>query len=227
MIVVSNTSPLTNLAAIGQFDLLRQLYERLHIAEGVWDELNARGLRWPGSESVAAAEWVERHAVKNEPLVAALRRDLDYGEAESIALALELEADLVLMDEREGRHAAQRMGLHVVGVVGVLLEARANGAIRRLASAPGRKQVSTCLRRSISTRWCWQGKSRSRSFVVAPHRCLSPKERADPREACRALQEAGQLSYASILGSRGRKGTVGITGRSLVRIQVGPLLTPS
>ena len=67
MIVVSNTSPLTNLAAMGQFDLLRQLYERLHIAEGVWDELNARGLRWPGGESVAAAEWVERHAVKNEP----------------------------------------------------------------------------------------------------------------------------------------------------------------
>jgi predicted nucleic acid-binding protein len=129
MIVVSNTSPLTNLAAIGQFDLLRQLYTRVHIAEGVWDELNARGLRWPGSELVAAADWVERHAVKNEPLVAALRRDLDRGEAESIALALELEADLMLMDEREGRHAAQRMGLQVVGVVGVLLDARANGAI--------------------------------------------------------------------------------------------------
>jgi predicted nucleic acid-binding protein len=62
-------------------------------------------------------------------LVAALRRDLDRGEAESIALALELEAYLLLMAEREGRHAAQRMGLHVVGVVGVLLEARAKGAI--------------------------------------------------------------------------------------------------
>lgn len=120
---------LDNLAAIGQFDLLRQLYTRLHIAERVWGELNARGIRWPGSESVAAAEWVDRHAVKNGPLVAALRRDLDRGEAESIALALELEADLVLMDEREGRHAAQRMGLHVVGVVGLLLEARANGSI--------------------------------------------------------------------------------------------------
>jgi len=129
MIVVSNTSPLTNLAAIGQFDLLRKLYARLHIAQGVWDELNAKGLRWPGSESVAAADWVERHTVNNEPLVAALRRDLDRGEAESIALALELEAELVLMDEREGRHAAQRMGLHVVGVVGVLPKARARGAI--------------------------------------------------------------------------------------------------
>ncbi len=129
MIVVSNTSPLTNLAAIGQFDLLRQLYSEVHIPHAVWEELNAEGLQWPGSESVATAGWVECRAVDNKPLVTALRRDLDRGEAESIALALELKADLVLMDEREGRHAAQRMGLRVVGVVGVLLEAKAKGAI--------------------------------------------------------------------------------------------------
>ena len=43
MIVVGNTSPLTNLAAIGQFGLLCRLYGRLHIAEGVWEELNAGG----------------------------------------------------------------------------------------------------------------------------------------------------------------------------------------
>ncbi len=57
MILVSNTSPLTNLAAIGQSDLFRQPYAWLHIAEGVWNELNARGRRWPGSELVATAEY--------------------------------------------------------------------------------------------------------------------------------------------------------------------------
>jgi predicted nucleic acid-binding protein len=129
MIVVSNTSPLTNLAAIGQFDLLHHLYARLYIAEGVWDEPNAQGKRWPGRDEVAAADWIERHAVQNQALITALRRDLDRGEAETIALALELGADLVLLDEKEGRHAAQRLGLRVVGVVGVLLEAKANGAL--------------------------------------------------------------------------------------------------
>ena len=128
MIVVSNTSPLTNLAAIGQFDLLHRLYARLYIAEGVWDELNAQGKRWPGRDEVAAADWIERHAVQNQSLVTALRRDLDRGEAETLALALELGADLALLDEKEGRHTAQRLGLRVVGVVGVLLEAKANGA---------------------------------------------------------------------------------------------------
>ncbi|RME48809.1 MAG: DUF3368 domain-containing protein [Chloroflexi bacterium] len=129
MIVVSNTSPLTNLAAIGQFDLLRYLYEKVHIANGVWNELNAAGKHWPGRNEVATADWIEQHAVQNEALVTALRRDLDRGEAETIALALELSADLVLLDEREGRHAARQLGLHVVGVVGVLLEAKHNGFI--------------------------------------------------------------------------------------------------
>ncbi len=100
MVVVSNTSPLTSLAAIGEFGLLGQLYTEIHIPEGVWEELNAGPVRWPGRESVAAADWVECHGVKNELLVTALRRDLDPGEAESIALALELEAHLVPMDER-------------------------------------------------------------------------------------------------------------------------------
>ncbi len=53
MIVVSNTSPLTNLAAIGQFELLRQLYTTLHISEAVWYELNAKGRGWPGRDEVA------------------------------------------------------------------------------------------------------------------------------------------------------------------------------
>jgi hypothetical protein len=84
MIVVSNTSPLTNLAAIEQFDLLHSLYSRLHIAQGVWAELNTSGKCWPGCNEVAGAGWVKRHTVRNQELVTALRRDLDRGEAETI-----------------------------------------------------------------------------------------------------------------------------------------------
>lgn len=98
----------------------------------MWEELNARGKRWPGCEEVANADWIERHAAQNQALVTALRRDLDRGEAETIALALELDADLVLLDEKEGRHAAQRLGLRVMGVVGILLEAKAKGAMDAL-----------------------------------------------------------------------------------------------
>lgn len=132
MIVVSNTSPLTNLAAIGLFHLLHDLYGRIIIAEGVWAELNAYGLAWPGSRDVAAAEWIERRAVQNQQVVTALRRDLDRGEAETIALALELDADLLLLDERDGRYAAQRFGLPVIGVLGVLIEAKSKGHLDQI-----------------------------------------------------------------------------------------------
>lgn len=63
LIVVSNTSPLTNLAAIGQFDLLQHFYSEIHIADAVWEKLNAQGKRWPGADKVAAANWIRRHAV--------------------------------------------------------------------------------------------------------------------------------------------------------------------
>lgn len=64
-VVISNTSPLTNLAAIGQFDLLQHLYGRLLIAEAVWDELNAGGQAWPGCAEVAAANWIKLRVVQN------------------------------------------------------------------------------------------------------------------------------------------------------------------
>lgn len=126
---VSNTSPLTNLAAIGRFDLLRALYGELLIAEAVWAELNAEGRAWPGRAEVAGAAWIARRAAQNRPLVTALRERLDPGEAETIALAVECQPPFVLMDEREGRHAARRFGLKTVGVVGVLIEAKARGLI--------------------------------------------------------------------------------------------------
>ena len=88
MIVVSNTSPITNLAAIGQFDLLQKLYGQVYIPNAVWVELNANGRQWPGSVEVANASWVERRTVDNRELVIAFARDLDQGEAEAIALAI-------------------------------------------------------------------------------------------------------------------------------------------
>jgi uncharacterized protein len=132
MIVVSNTSPLTNLAAIGKFDLLHQLFEKIIIPEAVWEELNYGGNTWPGSREVDFADWIEKRHVEDRNLVLALKGDLDNGEAESIGLALELQADLLLLDEHEGRRAAARLGLSVIGVVGVLLVAKESGKLDQI-----------------------------------------------------------------------------------------------
>ena len=132
MIIVSNTSPLTNLAAIGLFPVLQDLYGQIVIADAVWEELNAQNKMWPGRHEVASAGWITTQTPTNQQAIIALRRDLDRGEAETIALALELEADLVLLDERDGRYAAQRFGLDVVGVLGILLEAKSKGFISHI-----------------------------------------------------------------------------------------------
>lgn len=132
MIVVSDTSPITNLAAIKQFALLQKLYGSVYIAEGVWVELNAKGQTWPGSEEVRGSPWIKRKEVKNKTAVATLREDLDQGESETIALAIEQKADLILMDETEGRHKAKRLGLNVAGVIGILLEAKSKSHIPQI-----------------------------------------------------------------------------------------------
>lgn len=132
MIVVSNTSPLTNLAAIGQFHLLEVLYGHIWIPEAVWEELNAGDMQWPGSYQTSLASWITRRAVSNHALVKTLQRDLDQGEAEAIALAVEIGADLLLVDEKEGRRAAQRLGLHISGVLGLLVEAKAQAKLNQI-----------------------------------------------------------------------------------------------
>lgn len=131
MIVVSDTSPITNLAAIGQLDLLRQLYQQVIIPEAVFRELTALGGRYPGA-IVTQLVWIETRAVANRTVVNALRAELDDGEAEAITLAQELAADLLLMDEHLGRAAAARLGLKVVGILGVLIEAKHQGLIQEV-----------------------------------------------------------------------------------------------
>jgi predicted nucleic acid-binding protein len=130
VIVVSDTSPVTNLAAVGPLGLLRELFGQVEIPEAVWRELTAEDTQWQGRDAVAASPWIVRHRSANVALFTALRRDLDPGESESIALALELSADLILMDERDGRHQAKRLGLNTMGVLGVLLLAKHKGLIK-------------------------------------------------------------------------------------------------
>ena len=130
MIIVSNTSPILNLIVIGQLDLLKQLYKKVIIPEAVFGEISKLSFGLSDAEQLQALTWIEIREVTDRSLVEALLPELDRGEAEAIALAKELKADLLLMDERRGRGVASRLGLRFVGLLGILVEAKHKGLIK-------------------------------------------------------------------------------------------------
>lgn len=115
MRVVSNTSPLSNLAIIGRLDLLKQRYGVVRIPPAVAAELS-RLSHVAGKARITAALTEGWLIVENPPAnLPTLTVPLDPGEHEAIALALATRADVLLIDEKRGRAAARQAGLVVAG----------------------------------------------------------------------------------------------------------------
>jgi len=127
-VVVSDTSPLRALAHLGLLDLLGALFGEVFVPPAVVAELQAARRRFPPLD-VTALPSVRVQAPADTPLVATLRQTLDLGESEAIALALELKAAILLMDEASGRAEARRRGLNVTGVLGIVRDAKRAGLI--------------------------------------------------------------------------------------------------
>jgi len=134
MPAVSNTSPILNLAIIGRLALLKEQFETVFIPPAVREELRVES-ELPGSRVIGEAieaGWIQIEQVRNMAFVKVLRRELDEGESEAIALALQAQAEWTLLDEKEGRRVAKSLGLRVTGVLGILLRARRDGKLGHL-----------------------------------------------------------------------------------------------
>lgn len=125
--VVSNATPIITLSLIQKLPLLEQLYGTVLIPTAVETEILAGGAR-SGAKALSRAPYINTVSLA-DPRRADLLSDLDRGEAEAIALALEQNADLLIVDERLGRRHAQRLNLNITGSVGVLLKAKEAGYI--------------------------------------------------------------------------------------------------
>ncbi|HEY5176332.1 MAG TPA: DUF3368 domain-containing protein [Terriglobales bacterium] len=132
MIVVSDTSPILNLARIGRLELLASLYKQVLIPPAVFGELAvSRNAALPGID-MASVSWIIVETPKDQDRVRELRDDLDAGEAEAIVLAVERHAELLLVDERRGRRIAMALGLRITGLLGVLADAKRAGLIESI-----------------------------------------------------------------------------------------------
>jgi uncharacterized protein len=124
MLIVSNTSPLSNLAVIGEITLLQKIYPKILIPPIVHTEL----VRLPKNQSAITTlietGWLEIQTPKNIQLIQSLEQTLDPGESAAIALAIELNADRLLIDERLGRSIATQYGLKIRGILGILVNAK-------------------------------------------------------------------------------------------------------
>jgi predicted nucleic acid-binding protein len=144
MIVVSNATPLISLSLINQLGLLKALYGQVYIPPAVCEEVVTKGKGRPGAQEVAQADWIVVREVPEvargtvQPRPAALHA----GEVETMELALWLQAELVILDERLARKIAKTQGLNIVGTVGILKHARDRGLLADL------KGVLDALRRN-------------------------------------------------------------------------------
>lgn len=117
MIVISDTSPILNLATVGHLELLRTLFGEIVLPPAVAAELDRHGI-------ATESNWMRVVAAQDREQLAELRHQLDPGEAEAIIVAVELQASLILIDEQRGRRIAADRGLRYMGLLGVLSEAK-------------------------------------------------------------------------------------------------------
>lgn len=131
--VICNTSPLQYLYQINCLEILPALAGTVIVPEAVREELAVgldRGLNLP---KVDEYEWIILRSPKNQPVLP-LSADLGSGEAEVVALALEIPDSLVILDDRLGRRSAELMQIPLTGTLGLLLDAKKKGFIKEISS---------------------------------------------------------------------------------------------
>lgn len=129
MIGVADTSPISALSRIGKVDLLAKTFSTLWIPPEVATELDD-GRRLIGDWRAAAySAGIRIQPVRNQTLQQRLAQTLHLGESAAIALASEIPATILVIDELEGRQAARRLGLTVTGTLGLVVSAKRRGVL--------------------------------------------------------------------------------------------------
>jgi predicted nucleic acid-binding protein len=134
MIVISDTSPFIALLNINRIEILHTLYGKIIIPNGVKDELFRNKFNQKSILELIEKEHLQVFELTDRILYHSLIQYLDSGESEAIALAVELSADLLLIDEKKGRLEAEKQGLRVIGTLGILIDAKRKGLISNLSN---------------------------------------------------------------------------------------------
>ena len=130
MLVISDTSPISNLLLVKQLELLHALFGEVVVPPAV--DVEVRRLKELGEDTAAYeySTWIKVQSPASSSWVEHFLLSLDEGESEAIALAKEIHCDLLLIDERRGTRIAKSQGLQTIGLLGVLSKAKEKGLIK-------------------------------------------------------------------------------------------------
>ncbi|VVB72113.1 Uncharacterised protein [uncultured archaeon] len=127
--VVCNSTPLIHLSKAGRLYLLKDFFQEILVPKEVLVETIVNGNGSPYAREIEKSDWIRPIAIRDANLETALKLILDDDESAVIVLALEQNADLVLMDDYDGRAVAAEYSLRVAGTIGLLLKAKYEGKI--------------------------------------------------------------------------------------------------
>jgi predicted nucleic acid-binding protein len=127
-VVIADTGPINYLLLVGHIEVLQTLFQRVILPAAVCGELqHPKAPKIVREWITAPPSWADLRSTG--PAYDPAMGTLDAGEAAAIALAIELHADLILMDDREGATSARNRGFRVAGTLGILAMAADHGLI--------------------------------------------------------------------------------------------------
>lgn len=121
MKIVVNSTPLISLSLINQLELLNQLFDEVIIPAAVYQEVVISGATKPGAIELNNASWIQVQSVTTSSSIEPLLLGLERGELEVILLAVSIQPNWVIIDEKLARRVAKAMGLSVKGTIGILM----------------------------------------------------------------------------------------------------------
>lgn len=128
MIVVSNTTPIISLSSVGQIQLLQEMFGKVYIPDAVYHELKAK--KGYGYKEVEL-DFIKKVSIEGNIYKSFLLNQLDIGETETILLAKELKADLVIIDENIAYRIAKNSEMKPFRTLSILLLAKEKGLISK------------------------------------------------------------------------------------------------
>ena len=131
-IIISNSTPIILLHKIGQLDLLQKLYGKIYIADAVYKEVIIDGANMAGQDFIKQNKWIEIINIEDINAKKMFITSLHDGEVETIILAMEMNADLCVLDDLLARKHAKNFGLQITGTLGILIEAKNKSYVKEV-----------------------------------------------------------------------------------------------